>query len=193
MVYVLKSLTNTRTARPSIVTAASCMLGVGGALFAGEVSLSADSYFTGMRTYEQAVHDGIVGNDTAFAAVGVAIHVVPAVIGIFAGAALVVLALFTAFGQGWARAISWVFGLPILLWYGVLAVLRYVAGAISGSVEDPDPAELARRYEQAWPEWRNTLDAGLMVAVAALLITALVCQTVPAADAYFRRRRVNQA
>ena len=176
--------------RPGPTIAAGVLLASGGALFAAEVLLSGDRYFTDMTTYEQAIRDGIVENDTAFAAVGAALHLTMTVIGVFVGAALVVLALFTAFGQGWARAVSWLFGLPVLIWYGILAVLYFLAGALGGSVADtePDPAELTRRLEEAWPPWRNTLDVVLMVLVAVLLVAALVLQTAPGAGARFRRR-----
>ncbi|SNY53824.1 hypothetical protein [Paractinoplanes atraurantiacus] len=78
--------------RPGNIVAACGMLAAGGALFAGEVLLSADKYFADMRSYEQAVRDGLVKNDTAFAAVGVTIHLAMAAVGVLAGVALVVLA-----------------------------------------------------------------------------------------------------
>jgi predicted DNA repair protein MutK len=172
--------------RPPVVIAAAGLLGAAGALFAGEVLLSGDKYFTEMRTFEQAAADRIVPNDTAFAAFGVLIHWIMTVVGVFTGAVLVVLAVFIFFGRSWARVVTWLFGRPILLWYGVLAALTFLAGAVAGDTPNPDPAELIRRYTEAWPPWLDTLDTTLMAAVTVLLIGALVSQTVPAADAYFR-------
>jgi vacuolar-type H+-ATPase subunit I/STV1 len=168
---------------------ACSMLAAGGALFAGEVRLSGDKYFTDMSTYDQAISDGIVKNDTAFAAIGVTIHWAMTVVGVFVGAALVVLALLAFFGQSWARAVSWIFGLPVLLWYGGLASLYILGHVLTGDVQAAGPAELDRRFDAAWPSWLNTFDVLLMAAVAVLLIAALVCQTVPAADRYFRKQR----
>ncbi|XVV10252.1 hypothetical protein ACQP2X_36180 [Actinoplanes sp. CA-131856] len=169
--------------RPKIVVAACGMLAAGGVLFAGEVMLSADKYFTDMRTYERAVRDGIVENDTAFAAVGVTIHLAMAAVGVLAGVALVVLALAAFGGRDWARAVAWFFGLPVLIWYGILAVLYFMAGLFGGGEAR---TELGPRFDEAWPPWLDALDAGLMVAVSVLLVGALVGQTVPAADAYYR-------
>ncbi|MEU8814727.1 hypothetical protein [Actinoplanes sp. NPDC048796] len=181
--------TTGRVRRPGIVGLACGMLAAGGVLFAAEVKLSGDKYFTDMRTYEQAAHDGVIENDTAWAAAGVTIHWTMTVVGVFVGLALAVLAVLAFFGLSWARVVSWVFGLPILLWYGVLALLNFPVVSVVGDVAEPDPAraELARRLEEAWPSWLGTLDVVLMVSVSVLLIAALVCQTVPAADAYFRR------
>jgi hypothetical protein len=176
-------------ARPAVVTAACGMLAAGGALFAGEVLLSGDKYFTNMSTYEQAAHDKIIDNETAFAGVGVVIHGAMTAIGVLVGAALVVLAVVAFSGHGWARAVSWIFGLPVLLWYGLLAALSALSLVFSGDGGGGNqPAELIRRYDEAWPPWLDTLDVVLMVLVAVLLIGALVGQTIPAADAYFRRR-----
>jgi hypothetical protein len=164
------------------------MLAAGGALFAGEVLLSADKYFTDMSTYEQAARDKIIENDSGFAAVGVGIHLAMTAVGVFVGAALVVLALVAFSGQGWARAVSWIFGLPVLLWYGILGAISFVGSALVGDTPDDLASdELTRRFDAAWPPWLDALDAALMAVVAALLIGALVCQTVPAADAYFRK------
>lgn len=173
--------------RPPAVIAAAGLLGAAGALFAGEVLLSGDKYFTDMRTFERAAADRIVPNDTGFAAFGVLIHWTMTTVGAFTGFVLVVLAVFTFFGRSWARAVTWLFGLPILLWYGGLAALNFLAGALAGDTPNPDPAELIRRYAEAWPPWLDTLDTGLMAAVTVLLLGALVTQTVPAADAYFRK------
>lgn len=147
----------TRARRPAIVTLACAMLSAGGALFAAEVKLSGDKYFTGLRTYEQAIRDGVIENDTAWAAVGVTIHWAMTVVGVFAGAALVVLAALAFSGRSWARAVSWVFGLPVLLWYGIVAILNFPVLSVSGGGGDPDPgsAALARSFEQAWPSWRE--------------------------------------
>jgi hypothetical protein len=182
------SVSVTPRRRPAVVIAAAGMTAAGGALFAAEVLLSGDKYFTDMRTYERAAADKVVDNDTAFAAVGVVIHGAMTAVGVLAGIALVVLAVLTFFGQSWARAVSWILGLPVLLWYGGLAALNFLASALAGDVRNTDPTELIRRYDEAWPPWLNTLDGGLMAAVAALLIAALVCQTIPAADVYFRKR-----
>ncbi|XVU23047.1 hypothetical protein ACQPZJ_38155 [Actinoplanes sp. CA-054009] len=176
-----------KMSRPGIVVAAGGMLAAGGVLFVGEVLLSAGEYFTGMSTYERAVRDGIVENDMAFAGVGVTIHLAMAAVGVLVGIALVVLAFASFAGLAWARAVSWVFGLPVLIWYGGLAVVAFVAAALTGEVANPDPVELTRRFDAAWPGWLGTLDAGLMAAVSVLLTAAIVCQTVPVADAYFRR------
>jgi hypothetical protein len=163
------------------------MLMTGGALFAGEMWLSQEKYFTDMRTYERATADHIVENDTAFAAFGVVIHWGMEIVGVFVGLALVVLAMVAYFGRGWARAVSWLFGLPILLWYGLQASLGALSVVFAGGgPHGTDPPELARRFDQAWPPWLNTLDTVLMVAVAVLLMAALVFQTVPAADRFFR-------
>jgi uncharacterized membrane protein YgdD (TMEM256/DUF423 family) len=175
--------------RPAVVTVASGLLAAGGAMFAGEVLLSVNKYFTDMKVYEQAASDGIVSNDSGFAAIGVGVHLVMATVGIFTGIALVVLAVFTFAGQNWARAVGWIFGIPVLLWYGGLAALTFLANLLSAGDVDPTPAELARRYDQAWPPWLDTLDVVLMVLVSAALVTALVGQTVPTADTYFRRTR----
>lgn len=174
--------------RPAIVGAAAAMLAAAGALFAGEAYLSQEKYFTDMGTYEQAAADGIIKNDTAWAAVGVVIHWGMQIVGVFFGLALVALAVPAFLGRSWARAVGWIFGLPVLLWYGFLASVGALGMAFAGDgPESTDPPELARRFAEAWPPWLETLDTVLMVAVAALLIGALVGQTVPAADAYFRR------
>jgi uncharacterized membrane protein YgdD (TMEM256/DUF423 family) len=187
----VKALTATRQQkRPTIVTAAGAMLATGGALFAGEVLLSAGKYFTDETTYETAAADGIVKNTGAYAAFGGSLHVVMTILGVFAGVALVLLAAFAAFGHNWARAVSWIFGAPILLWYGALASIHALGLLLSSSgTGNTDPPELARRFDEAWPPWLNILDVVLMILVAVLLLAALVCQTVPAADAYFRKER----
>jgi hypothetical protein len=175
--------------RPGVVTAAGAMLATGGALFALESYLAQQKYFTDGETYVKAAADGVIKNDTAWAGVGGAIHLFMQVIGVFAGLALVVLAVPALRGWGWARAVSWIFGLAILFWYGFLASVGALGFVLSGDAPPrTDPPELTRRFDEAWPPWLTTLDTVLMVAVAVLLIGALVGQTVPAADAYFRRR-----
>lgn len=176
--------------RPTLVIFAAAMLATGGALFAGEVLLSTDRYFTGMRVYEQAAADDVIENEGAFGAVGVVLHVYPAALGVIIGCGLVFLAFFTAIGHNWARAVSWIMGVPVLFWYGALAILYLALWFLSDPVTaNSMPPELTRRYEQAWPGWLDTLDNALMISVPLVLLTALVCQTVPAADTYFRFRR----
>ncbi|GAA4608302.1 hypothetical protein BJY16_006770 [Actinoplanes octamycinicus] len=170
--------------KPSVVMVAASLLAAGGALFTAEVLLSAKRYFTGMAVYEQAIADGLIRNDMAWSAFGVAAHLVPAAIGVLIGAGLVFLAFFTGLGHNWARAVGWMLGFPVLLWYGVLGVLHAALPSAAGTV---DPPELARRLERAWPDWYTTLDVTLMVVVPLVLVTALVCQTVPRADSYFRQ------
>jgi hypothetical protein len=165
------------------------MLAAGGALFASEMYLSQEKYFSDMGTYARAANDHIVDNDTAFAAFGVVIHLGMEIVGIFVGLALLVLAVVAFLGKSWARAVSWLFGLPVLLWYGLLASLDALSLVFAGGgPQDTAPPELTRRFNEAWPPWLNTLDTVLIVAVAVLLMAALVCQTVPIADAYFKKR-----
>jgi hypothetical protein len=78
--------------------------------------------------------------------------------------------------------VSWVFGLPMLIWYGV-STLMSAAGRLVNGPDEADPA-----WKRIWPSWLDTLDVVLTVAAAALLIGALIGQTVPASDAYFKRR-----
>jgi uncharacterized membrane protein YgdD (TMEM256/DUF423 family) len=173
-----------RRRRPPIVAAACGMLAAGGALFAGEVYLSSEGYFTEVRAWAQA------GLDDWFAEYSVSIHWMMEVVGMFVGLALFVLAVVAFSGRGWARAVSWLFGLPILLWYGLQ--VSFFALSLTFASTGPPPSsaspEYFRRLEAAWPSWLDTLDTVLKVAVAVLLMAALVGQTLPAADAYFRKR-----
>jgi hypothetical protein len=72
--------------QPRLVAAAAGLLLAGGVLFVAEVLLSTERYFTGMRVYERAASNGVIKNDEAFAAVGVALHLVPAAVGVVIGA-----------------------------------------------------------------------------------------------------------
>ncbi|WP_146246820.1 hypothetical protein [Actinoplanes xinjiangensis] len=86
----------------------------------------------------------------------------------------------------------------MLIWYGVLATVHLALPSLLGpgpveptppDLVDPTSLELTQRYEQGWPGWLDMLDIVLMVSVPLVLLTALVSQTVPTADAYFRLRR----
>lgn len=180
-------MSTTPRRRPAVVTVAGALLAAAGAMFAGEVLLSASKYFTDMRVFEQAAQDGIVENTTAFAGVGSSIHLLMTVVGVFAGVVLVALAAFTLAGQAWARVVSWIFGVPILLWLAGVGFLSLLGHLLAG--DDPQPTALTRRFQEAWPAWLNVLDVLLMVLVVVALLAALVCQTIPAADAWFRRTR----
>jgi hypothetical protein len=176
--------------RPPAVVAASAMLATGGALFALEMYLAGRKYFTEVDTYDQAVADHATPNlhDNAIVAVPMLGHRLLQVVGVFAGVALVALAIPAFFGWNWARAVSWILGLPALLWYGLVASVAALGLALGGGGASQVDDELSRRLDAAWPPWLDSLDTVLMVTVSVLLIGALVCQTVPAADRYFRRR-----
>lgn len=155
--------------RPRIVSAACGMLAAGGLLFAGE------TYLAGVRYFKVADFWG---------AAGVLIdvfHRLAEILGIFGGLAVAVLAAPAFLGLSWARAVSWMFGLPMLIWYAVTGSASAVGRMLNG------PAATDPAWQQVWPSWLDTLDVALTVAAAVLLIGALVGQTVPRADAYFRR------
>ncbi len=176
--------------RPPVVIVAAGMLALGSALLMGEVLLSMDKYFTGMHVYEQAASDGLIEHHGGFAAIGATVHLLPGLLGAVIGFGLMVLAPFNGFGHNWARAVSWILGTPVLLWYGALAIVNVLLSAVpEPSGADVVPPELTRRFEQEWPGWLDSLDTGLVVLVPLALLCALVCQTVPTADAYFRLRR----
>lgn len=170
--------------RPGVVTAGSCLLVVGGLVVAGEVLLSYQDYFTGLRVYEQAAAEHLTPNDTAFAAYGVALHLGLAAGGFLVAAGVVFAGVFSFFGLRWARMVAWIMAMPVLLWFGVLEAVFLVFADRS----DPPTDELSRRFEEAWPSWLHTLDMALIGSALLMLGVALVCQTVPAADAYFSRR-----
>jgi hypothetical protein len=142
------------------------MLAAGGLLYAGETYLAAERFSREQEFF------GAVG-----ALIG-ASHWLLEILRIFAGFAVAVLAVPAFLGLNWARAVSWVFGLPMLIWYGVAAFFGGLGTLMGGSDGGG----------RVWPPWLDTLDTALTVAAAALLIGALVGQTVPAADDYFRRR-----
>jgi len=173
-----------RRRRPLIVSAACGMLAAGGALFAGETYLSQEEYFAEVRAWAQT------GRDDWFAEYSVSIHWVMEVVGMFVGLALFVLAGVALSGRSWARAVSWLFGLPILLWYGAQVSFSALSltFASTGPQQSNASPEYVRQLEAAWPSWLDTLDTVLAVAVVVLLMAALVGQTTPTADAYFKKR-----
>ncbi|MFI1993087.1 hypothetical protein [Actinoplanes sp. NPDC020271] len=173
--------TNSGT-RPGVVTAGSLLLVTAGLTVAGEVLLSYDEYVTGMRVYEQAAVDHIIASQTAFAAYGGALHLCMATLGLLVAAGVVVAGLLSFFGIRWARMVAWIMAMPVLLWYGLLETI-YV---VFGGGKSPE-TELDRRLDEAWPDWLHTLDMTLIGVALATLGVALICQTVPAADAYFSR------
>ena len=134
------------------------MLASGGLLFAAETYLAETRFFRDPGDW------GAVG------ALWETFHWLIEVLGIFAGLAVAVLAVPAFLGLNWARAVIWVFGLPMLIWYAVTAFLaglgRLMGGGGSGT---------------------GGLDTALTTTAAVLLIGALIGQTVPASDAYFRR------
>jgi hypothetical protein len=144
--------------RPGTVTAACVMLVLGGLLYAGEIYRAAQHFF---RT---TAIGGAVGG------VAIGFHWLVEISGIFAGFAVALLAGPAFAGLAWARAVSWVFGLPMLIWYGV-----------------------ATFFNSLIDDWVSPLDTALTAAAGVLLILALVCQTVPRSDAYFRRPRRDKA
>jgi hypothetical protein len=150
--------------RPGVVSAACAMLALGGLLYAGEI------YLAEQRFLQTSSLGGAAG------AVATGFHWLVEVAGMFAGVGVAVLAVPAFLGLNWSRAVIWVFGLPMLIWYGLAAFLSLFDTATRG------PA-----YATVWPSWLDTLDTVLTAAAAVLLIGALVGQTVPAADAYFRR------
>ena len=170
--------------RPPLIAASSGLLAAAGALLIGEVLLSANEYFTGMEVYEQAMSDGVIPNYSTFAAVGVVLHLIMAAGGIVMGAALMVLAAFIFVGKRWARIVSWIVGVPVLL-YSALAMVGLLGNLIFSGSGGADPSELTRRYEQAWPFWLHAFDMVLVVLLAAALLTGLVCHTRPSVAAYF--------
>ena len=151
--------------RPAVVTAAATMLAVGGMLFAGETYLAEERFFKASDIY------GAVGELANM------FHRLVEILGIFAGLAVALLAAPAFLGLSWARAASWIFGLPMLIWYGLTASLSAFGRMVNG----PD-------FTAVWPPWLDTLDTVLTATAAVLLVGALVGQTIPAADAYFRRR-----
>jgi hypothetical protein len=156
--------------RPAVVTAAATMLAVGGVLFAGETYLAEERFFKASDIY------GAVGELANL------FHRLVEILGIFAGLAVALLAAPAFLGLSWARAVSWIFALPMLIWYGLTASLSALGRMVNGP-ENVDP-----QFRTVWPSWLDTLDTVLTATAAVVLIGALVGQTIPAADAYFRRR-----
>jgi hypothetical protein len=145
-----------RIRRPRIVIAAAVLLACGGALVLAEAASAARTYLDG-----PALHDHTLAGD-----MGVAMtYVVAAAFGAGFGTGLLFSALFTALGRNWARTAGWCLGFPVLLFYGFRTVFNAVTGF--------------------WTEL-DRLDVTLMIAIPVLLVAALVCQTAPRADAWFR-------
>jgi hypothetical protein len=131
-----------------------------GMLAAGGLLFAGETYLAGVRYFKVADFWG---------AAGVLIdvfHRLAEILGIFGGLAVAVLAAPAFLG---------------LIWYAVTGSASAVGRMLNG------PAATDPAWQQVWPSWLDTLDVALTVAAAVLLIGALVGQTVPRADAYFRR------
>jgi hypothetical protein len=130
----------------------------------------------GAATYDNAVAQGLVGNDTAFAAVGVLIQIGILVVNLTAAAALLGAARSVLAGRNNGRVGAWVLGGYLVLCFGSTAAGSSSSDGIAGVVS-------------AFPTWFEAVFATTTVFLVALLAAVVVLLALPPAAALFRATR----
>jgi hypothetical protein len=139
--------------------------------------LSYFAYGYGAATYSNAVDQGLIENETAFAAVGFALRLGIAAAGCAMALALLALAGGARGRRNKARVGAWIVGGLQLLGSGCASLPNSADAGITGAVS-------------AYPTWFITVHWSIGVLTTISLLTALILLASPAANRFFQQARI---
>jgi K+-transporting ATPase A subunit len=177
--------------RPTIVTVASCLLVIAAALAIADIVLSYHGRSVNETVYQQAVADGSVPaeNGVAFEAVGIVANLVAVALKFLAALSLLVLGPLNSRGHNPARIVTWVVAGPLLCCSGSLFAFSSIDVPTTSPMTAAD-AELERRFAAALPLWYDTVSTAVEMLLPAALLAAIILLALPAANTFFRPRRL---
>lgn len=155
------------------VQAASILLVMSAPLTVATVVLSMIDGSYAERTYFNAVNQGLIQNETSFAAVGSTAQLCCSLAGLAVAVAFLVFASQAWSARNTARLWIWVTGGFVLLCFGLPAGMSSADDGIRGAVS-------------AYPQWFVPVYRGTGLAMCACLVTASILLTTRAANRFFR-------
>ncbi|MEU5567422.1 hypothetical protein [Micromonospora musae] len=174
----------TRRRPPPIVLASSLLLALSGLARLAQVAAEAVSQNVYLRAHER------VGTSGAFAAVPMVFLMVVGLVVVLFALSLLALALANLGGWNWTRIVTWALGGVTLAFSGFWLALNLLPSDGAGRALDTTDWESVHAIAgRLMPGWVEPVDAVSGFVASPALLVALVLLALPAANAFYRRRR----